>query len=367
MRKYLYYIKQVVGRLLLGKFYNANFLAAEIKAYKKNPVLKSNFSFFKRMKCFLNGFNSDKLVWYDFINYKKEDYISDLVHFRDFEAIDWKYYYIAHNKLVCEKYFSHDCNYISTLAYIEKGKIFDISSENSKIDSIESLREKLNSGVEYYLKPYDGGSGRGIGKLWVKNNLIYWNHEIIENNNLETIISSLSGYLIQQKFIQEGYFHVVNPETLNTLRVVTMLHPQTHEPFITYAVQRFGRKETFVDNIAANGILCPINLETGKIEYAVIYPSNGVMEKVDKHPDTGMQIADITVPNWEDILSLCKKLALKVPFLPLCGWDIVLSNDEIFVQELNYNPDIYLGQILSPLLLRPEVKAFYDYYTNKKS
>ena len=35
------------------------------------------------------------------------------------------------------------------------------------------------------------------------------------------------------------------------------------------------------------------------------------------------------------------------------------------MQELNYNPDIYPGQMLYPLLNDPEAKAFYDYYKKK--
>lgn len=57
---------------------------------------------------------------------------------------------------------------------------------------------------------------------------------------------------------------------------------------------------------------------------------------------------------------------MQIPFMPLCGWDIVISGKNIYLQELNYNPDIYLGQILKPLLLDKRVKEFYDYYVNKK-
>lgn len=360
--KKLEFIRHVFLRILIGKFYSPNFFAAEKNVHNKMPGLKSKYSFFKRLSCFLSGFNSDKLVWYDFESYNKKDYISDLVHYRDFEKIDWKYYYIAHNKLVCERFFSHYCNFIPTLSYIEKGVFFDISNDGKGFSSVEQLTAELMKGGEFYLKPYDGGSGRGIGKLWVENGIIYWNSQVIKDNNLSAFCASLSGYLVQRRFEQKGYLHEVNPSTLNTLRVVTMLHPKTKEPFVACAIQRFGRIGALVDNIAQKGLLCPVDIETGILAYSVVYPSEGILKKIDVHPDSGIQISGIKIPCWERVVELCKRLAMQVPFMPLCGWDVVVSGDEIFIQELNYNPDIYLGQILKPLLLNEQVKEFYNYY-----
>lgn len=358
-------LKRIFLKILLGKFYSPNYFAAEKKCYKKIPVLKSKYSFLKRLKCFLGGFNSDKLVWYNFIDYKKEDYISDLVHFRDFEKIDLKYYYIAHNKLVCERFFSPYCNFVPTLAYIEKGVLFDVTNDGTGIGNIKNLEEAVRRGEEFYLKPNDEGSGRGIGRLWVKEGEIYWNHKIIGTNDFYAFVSSLSGYLIQRRFEQKGYFNELNPNTLNTLRVVTMLHPLTQEPFVACATQRLGRVESFVDNIAQNGILCPVHVETGVIEYGVVYPANGILERVTSHPDSKIKIAGVQIPHWEAIVDLCKNLALKVPFMPLCGWDVVVSEEKILIQELNYNPDIYLGQISKPLLLDKKTREFYNYYCKR--
>lgn len=363
MNRYLVRIKHLVLRLLLGKFYNENFFIAEKRVSKKIPAINTRFTYWQRWNCFLSGFNSDKLVWYDWDTYRKEDYISDLIHFRDFEQIDWKYYYIAHNKLVCERFFSNFCNVIPSIAYIEKGEYYPIG-EHSNWGSMDDFIEAVQMGTCFYLKPYDGGSGRGIGKLSFEENHYCWNGEVI--NDIRGFLSSLSGYLVQKQFIQHGFSHDVNPNTLNTLRVFTMLSPITKKAFVACAVHRFGRSNAFVDNIAKEGLLCPIDVEKGTIEYAVIYPTNAELCKVISHPDTGVQIAGVKIPNWEKVIRLCETLAMQIPFMPLCGWDIVLSGEDIFVQELNYNPDIYLGQISKPLLLDNRVKEFYNYYTKNK-
>ena len=171
---------------------------------------------------------------------------------------------------------------------------------------------------------------------------------------------------MQERFHQTGYSHDVNPDTLNTLRVLTMQDPETRQPFLPAAIHRIGRAGMYVDNVAKASMICPIDVNTGVIQYAAIYPSDGVLRKVDNHPDTGVPIAGQVLPNWEKVKETCLRLASQVPFMPRCGWDIIVSGDEVYMQELNYNPDIYLNQVLSPLLLDPRVKRFHEYYCNRK-
>ena len=186
---------------------------------------------------------------------------------------------------------------------------------------------------------------------------ILFNNQQIEDPY--AFVRQLDDYLVQERFLQKGFSHSINPDTLNTLRIATMMDPENGKPFIGYACHRFGRKGAFVDNIVQANILCPIDISTGTIKYAVLYPLDGKMKRTDFHPDTGKRIAGAQVPHWNRIINLCKELAVQLPFLPLCGWDVILSGDEVYIQELNYNPDIYLGQIDSPMLLNEQVKLFY--------
>lgn len=50
---------------------------------------------------------------------------------------------------------------------------------------------------------------------------------------------------------------------------------------------------------------------------------------------------------------------------PLCGWNIILSDNEFIMQELNYKSDIYLGQMIYPLLQDTKVLEFINYYRRK--
>lgn len=335
-----------------------HYLNAQSHSKYKVPNIKKQFSFVKRLNCVLSGFTSDKLVWYDFSKYKKSDYISDFDHYYYFEKIDQTNYYVANDKLVCERMLMPFVKIVPSIAFIYKGRFYPIGKQTD-ISSIESFVNYIQLGDEFFLKPNGGGSGRGIGKLHCIDGTIYWNNEIVVD--LEKFIGELDDYIVQYRFCQTGYSHDVNPDTLNTLRVTTMMDPITKKPFVGYACHRFGRKGYVVDNIAQGNLLCPIDIETGVIKFAS-FIENGKLVKLENHPDSGVKIAGVKVPHWEQVVETCFSMALQVPFMPLCGWDIIVSGDDIYMQELNYNPDIYLGQIDAPMLLNDQVKKFYNHY-----
>ena len=356
-------VKKLLIKLWYGKMYNEAFYNAEKSIAKKVHNIDLMFSRNERRKIFREGFCSDKLIWYDFKDYKKTDYISDFEHYTLTESIDKHQFYIANDKLVCERMLAPFCNIMPTVGYIFRGKYTPIGEQGV---SLKDLIDNVKSGKDYYLKPNGFGGGHGIGRLSFHDGSFYWNDKTI--NNVESFIEDLApdyeGYLVQERFMQKGFSHDVCPDTLNTVRVVTMLSPETNEPFVAWAFHRFGKKGAFVDNVAKENFICPINIKTGIIEKAIIPPVNGKLTYYERHPDTNVQIVGVKCPMWEEIIELTFKLAKQLPFLPLCGWDIVVSDDKLYMQELNFNPDIYAGQILYPLLIDSKVKDFINYYRN---
>jgi len=230
------------------------------------------------------------------------------------------------------------------------------------------LLSSIIQGKEYFFKPNGGGGGRGIGCLHFVNGQYYWNDEVIKQDVKEfvlTLSKGNEGYVVQERFKQIGFSHDANPDTLNTLRVVTMMSPSTHEPFVAFACHRIGRKGAFVDNIAKANLLCPIDKKTGEILDVLVPPVEGKVLHLEKHPDTNVQLKGVVISNWDKVIETALMLSKQVPFMPLCGWDLILSDGEVYMQELNYNPDIYLGQGLKPLLLDEQVKGFFNYYCKR--
>ena len=146
-----------------GDSYNRAYREAVRGDNRKKCIPLPGLSRKERKQLIREGFLPDKSVWYDFKKYDKKDYITDLNHYRDYEQIDRKFYYVAHNKLVCERFFRGVCPVIPSIAYIDGGCYFPL--EDSPIRSFEDLAHAVLNGTDYYLKPYDGGSGLGVGRL----------------------------------------------------------------------------------------------------------------------------------------------------------------------------------------------------------
>lgn len=360
-------LRKVYYILKYGNGYCLPFIQAEKSMDAKNPRLNDLYAENQRKKCVKAGFTSDKLIWYDFAKYGKTDYISDRDHFSFMEMVDKAHYFIANDKLVCERFLSPFTKVVPTLGILYKGRFWNISG-NLEIDTTEDFIREMKNGGVFYIKPNQGGSATGIGRMYCKEGQFFWNDKSIDSIN--EYIRSM-GYecelLVQRQFQQTGFSHDVNPGTLNTVRVVTMMSPHTGKPFVAWALHRFGRIGSYVDNVSKSGLSCPVDLETGCMRYATIYPYDGVLRKVDRHPDSGIQLAGVKIPQWEKVVDTCLGLAEKLPFMPLCGWDIVVSGEDVYMQELNYNPDIRGSQAHAPLLLNKEIKEFYNYYKEKYS
>ena len=65
----------------------------------------------------------------------------------------------------------------------------------------------------------------------------------------------------------------------------------------------------------------------------------GTMERrlvfYNKHPDTDVQISGKIIPNWVQIKKEIVDLTNKFPYLNFVAWDVLLTNNGIYIIEGN--------------------------------
>jgi hypothetical protein len=136
-------------------------------------------------------------------------------------------------------------------------------------------------------------------------------------------LSNKNDFLIQPLFIQCSELNRVNSNSLNTLRLFTYSEPGT-EPQLKFTVLRFSIDESRVDNISSGGGFVRV-LENGKLD-EFYYDEFGI--KRDKiHPLTGIKFNEITIPNFEEVISKCKMAHQKFPYVRFIGWDVAIGKD----------------------------------------
>ena len=213
------------------------------------------------------------------------------------------------------------------------------------------------------LKPTNGGGGTGVMILSLVNNEFTVNGKRSELAGLDELIKNLNNYFISEFIIQGEYGNEFFPNTINTIRVLTMIDPETKKPFIPIAVQRMGCNNSQpTDNWSQGGFCAEIDLETGELSAALTFPKNRRVEWFDKHPETGAQIKGLIVPKWKEIKEGILNVVEKHPHLIYVGWDVVTTEDGYMILEGNNCSDVNLLQIHTPLLTIPRAKNFYKYH-----
>lgn len=191
-----------------------------------------------------------------------------------------------------------------------------------------ALEEFLKDKKEVFAKPLNGTHGDNMQKIIVNE----W-----KNKNLYDYLMKHHLFLLEELVIQEQAMNQLNPSSINTIRVISIY--KDNKAKIIAAYQRIGSGK-IVDNFNAGGMVAPINIKTGTIEYVAV---NKKKESYEKHPITGTPIIGFQISNWKEVKELVLKAASVIPEVGLVGWDVAISNKGPLLIEGNEFPghDIY--------------------------
>ncbi|MBD5280218.1 MAG: hypothetical protein HDS35_06715 [Bacteroides sp.] len=212
--------------------------------------------------------------------------------------------------------------------------------EDKNIVSTDKFLRSLNG--SYILKPIDGECGSGIFKLVAVDG----NFRIGEvDTSIHGIIDKVdkNRYLVQKIVMQNSLMASLHPESLNTIRLVTIRN--TNGEIVVFpSILRIGTGHSFVDNTSKGGIAVGVDLETGRLgEYGYYKPEFGT--RIKQHPDSGIIFSSFTIPFFKEAKDQAIKLHSMLPTVQSIGWDIAIDeNGPVFI-EGNDNWEINGPQI----------------------
>ncbi|RHV38121.1 hypothetical protein DXB59_02550 [Ruminococcus sp. OM05-10BH] len=248
------------------------------------------------------------------------------------KSIDRKSFIVARNR----KYIIRTCNgAVKQADFDDKcrfNKIFNDFLGRKWLDLDKSSEEEFEKFVKenatFMTKIKDGSGGNGI--------------EVISTN--EKNLSKLYKECKRKHVIVEELIHQhkemgkFNPESVNTLRVITLV--TSKEVKVMDAVFRCGNGEKCTDNFHHFGLAAIIDPETGIVVTPAVDKLN---QKFYIHPRTKEQIIGFKIPYWEQIVDTVKKAAMVRKNIKFIGWDIAIKEDgNICIIEGNCaaDPDI---------------------------
>lgn len=199
--------------------------------------------------------------------------------------------------------------------------------------SYEQFAELLSS-VDCIMKPADGSLGIGVQKIT----------RLDDPQLLKALYEKcVRGKMLLEECVRGcDELQAFHPESLNTIRFVTMAFRGRAMAFGAFF--RVGVGDMIVDNAHAGGLFAHIDINTGVIDSEAI-STNGL--RVEKHPDTGLQIKGARIPHWDEVVEYCVNAARQTKNI-ITGWDVVVNDKgQVEMIEANNRPDFDLMQ--SPL------------------
>lgn len=195
---------------------------------------------------------------------------------------------------------------------------------------IEISMSDLKAEKDYFVKDIDGECAS-----FVKH--------IASYEELKGIKKQMAkgSYILQRSIHQSEEMNKLNPNSINTLRIVTVNTKGKIK--VLSSLLRVGTSHTGnVDNWAAGGLAIGIQKNGYLKKYGFYKPGHGL--KINVHPDSGIVFEEFKVPKLKEAYEMAIKAHKFYYNVGAIGWDIAITEDGPVFVEGNDNFEITLMQ-----------------------
>lgn len=208
---------------------------------------------------------------------------------------------------------SNESNTIPSIIYSSAGLLYNCKHELISWSEAVCILSNIGKCV---IKPsIDSDSGRCVRVLNIQGG-----RDIKTNENIESILHSYGkNYLVQGFINAHDTLKVLNPSSVNTIRIITYLCEGIvfHCPL----AMRIGTNDAEVDNIHAGGLVIGLK-DNG---YLNQFAFTELGEKHSIHPRTKIVFGNHFIPGVSDAIALVKRKHQFIPRLTFISWDITID------------------------------------------
>ena len=250
----------------------------------------------------------------------------------------------SYNCLVSDKFITSvvleflGLPHAKTILVLKNGKIVSL---NCKLIQLKEYNSIINEPPVdmFFVKPCNGGGAQGI-KVFKRNGKNYFDDS---GNEMDySYLSQLSkksrcDFIVQRGEFQSEVLSKLNPDCLNTLRVITHRSGDGGKNFQNLSILlKVGRVGYNVDNSCVGGVFIRVDSDTFITDDSCYIRMPEIHMLGKRHPDSGAKVAGIKLPFRDDVLRILEKGSqLLYPQHPYLGWDIALTLTGAKVIEIN--------------------------------
>jgi len=292
-----------------------------------------------------------------------EDYIPDFNQYVRGPAINGFYDHVLNNKLLLQPLLFWARFPCPELLGSSRTPGTILNAAGRKVDLVSHLQQLLESHPKLAIKPVKGHKGSGFLALSLDGTKPRVNGRPSNWDEFRQALSCYGAFIITSYIRQAEYASTLNPDTSNTIRLLTMWDDDAGQPFIGAASQRIGNRRSFpTDNWRAGrgGYSAEIDLETGVLGKGATLSDDRHITFAEFHAETGAAIEGIQVPNWDRLVEAILAAARRLSFAAQIGWDIIVTDEGNCAIEINGCPGLNLHQVHRPLLKDERIRRFYQ-------
>lgn len=155
--------------------------------------------------------------------------------------------------------------------------------------------------------------------------------------DVEDIIADVrkgNHYMIEEVIENHPDVALVNPDSVNTLRVETCLDSKG-EFHLLNVLFMIGTTKTIVSNCHSGGMMCHVDIKTGCIDNAGYNPK-GIW--YEEHPVSKVKLRGYKLPYIDKLEEYIKGVCQVMPNARYVGWDVVITPEGFELIEGNYCP-----------------------------
>ena len=189
------------------------------------------------------------------------------------------------------------------------GNLYDADYNSARIEDVVKFASECDGIIVKPSVNSEGGHGISIWRASDGSDALYG------------ILNSMQNAVVQTLVRQHEVMSDLHKDSLNTIRLVTLLYKNEVHHLST--IVRMGIGNSAVDNASSGGIFCGVK-PNGQLK-DVAYTKKG--ERFRTHPQ-GAVFSEHTIPNYNECISLVKRLALRFARTSkLISWDLAISED----------------------------------------
>lgn len=220
-----------------------------------------------------------------------------------------------------------------------RGNYYD--SGSNPMDKQEVLNTLLDTEDSYIIKPSDTDDGIGIKKIRIEERQLYIDGEVISLNELE--LKYKSNFSIQKVIKQHRVMAQPHPQSVNTLRMVTLRFKEEIHYLLTFA--RFGANKSVNDNAGTGGVCIGVQDNGQFLDIAI----DADINVFTHHPTTNFEFKKMDkIENFDKFIDYVVEGHKKILHHDFVSWDIAVDVDgnPVFI-EANFKGVTWLYQLAS--------------------